>query len=149
MTMVSWLMETSLPRIRAGAISAIYIGERLDARPMATPPSIRQQIKIEKVARQRVAERSAGKQERGKNQQPLASEFVAQRAGHQRADETADERATVGPADLRVTGQMKISFEKRLRAADDHPVVAKKQSAQRGDDGDEPDVAEVVFGLEV
>src|ERR1019366_5288884 len=48
MTMVSWLMETSLPRICAGAISAIYIGERFDARPMATPPSIRQATKIVK-----------------------------------------------------------------------------------------------------
>ena len=45
--------------------------------------------------------------------------------------------------------QMKIPLEKRLRAADDHPVLAEQQSAQRGDDGDEPDVAEVVFGLEV
>ena len=47
-TMVSWLTETSLPRICAGAISAIYIGERLDARPMATPPSIRHATKMAK-----------------------------------------------------------------------------------------------------
>ena len=46
MTMVSWLMETSLPRICAGAISAMYMGERFDARPMATPPSIRHEMKI-------------------------------------------------------------------------------------------------------
>ena len=48
MTMVSWLMETSLPRICAGATSAMYMGERLDARPMATPPSIRHATKMEK-----------------------------------------------------------------------------------------------------
>ena len=45
MTIVNWLTATSLPRIWAGAISAIYIGERLDARPMATPPQIRQAMK--------------------------------------------------------------------------------------------------------
>src|ERR1039457_3899288 len=49
MTMVSWLMETSLPRICAGAISAIYIGERLDARPMATPPKMRHAMKMVKL----------------------------------------------------------------------------------------------------
>src|SRR5208283_2213997 len=65
-----------------------------------------------------------------------------------RTDETTDERATVGPAGLRGAGQMKIPFEKRFRAANDHPIVAEEQSAQRGDDGNEPDVAEIVFGLE-
>src|SRR4030042_1729007 len=41
MTIVSWLVTTSRPRICAGATSAIYIGDRLEARPMATPPRIR------------------------------------------------------------------------------------------------------------
>ncbi len=40
-TMVSWLTATSRPRRWAGAISAMYIGERLDAMPIATPPAIR------------------------------------------------------------------------------------------------------------
>src|ERR1039457_1913631 len=35
-------METSRPRMRSGATSAMYIGERLEARPIATPPDIRQ-----------------------------------------------------------------------------------------------------------
>ena len=43
-------METSLPRICAGAISEIYIGERLDARPMAKPPIIRHAMKMEKFS---------------------------------------------------------------------------------------------------
>ena len=44
-TIVSWLIETSLPRDWAGAISEMYIGARLEARPIATPPSIRHSMK--------------------------------------------------------------------------------------------------------
>jgi hypothetical protein len=35
-------MATSRPRMEAGATSAMYIGERFDAIPIATPPRIRQ-----------------------------------------------------------------------------------------------------------
>ena len=49
MTMVSWLIETSRPRRCGGETSAIYIGERFDARPMATPPSIRHATNTVKV----------------------------------------------------------------------------------------------------
>ena len=48
-TRVSWFMDTSLPRIWAGAISAMYMGDRLEARPMATPPRIRHVTKMKKV----------------------------------------------------------------------------------------------------
>ena len=36
-TMVSWLSDTSFPRMFAGATSAIYIGDRPEAMPMPTP----------------------------------------------------------------------------------------------------------------
>src|SRR5260370_32532074 len=49
MTTVSWLMETSLPRNNAGETSAMYIGERLDARPIASPPAILHVTKTTKV----------------------------------------------------------------------------------------------------
>ncbi len=42
MTIVSWLMATRRPRCWAGAISEMYIGEMFDAKPMLTPPMIRQ-----------------------------------------------------------------------------------------------------------
>ena len=42
MTMVSWLMATSRPRRAGGAISEMYIGEILEARPMLMPPRMRQ-----------------------------------------------------------------------------------------------------------
>src|ERR1035441_8491868 len=48
MTMVSWFRETSRPRFWAGATSAIYMGDRFDARPMAAPPAIRQRINTAK-----------------------------------------------------------------------------------------------------
>ena len=41
-TIVSWLMATSRPRWWAGATSAMYIGDRFDAMPIATPPRMRQ-----------------------------------------------------------------------------------------------------------
>ena len=49
MTMVSWFSDTRRPRMRAGAISAMYIGDRLEASPMAVPPSIRQATKTVNV----------------------------------------------------------------------------------------------------
>src|SRR5215470_15449307 len=48
-TIASWLRETSLPRTCAGATSAMYIGERFEARPIATPPASRHRTKLLKV----------------------------------------------------------------------------------------------------
>src|SRR6266853_2035451 len=42
-------METSLPRNGAAETSAMYMGERLDARPIASPPAILQVTKTSKV----------------------------------------------------------------------------------------------------
>ncbi len=39
--MAIWFHETSRPRIRGGEISAIYMGQRIEAHPTATPPRIR------------------------------------------------------------------------------------------------------------
>jgi hypothetical protein len=40
-TMASWLRLTRRPRHSAGLISAMYMGEMFDARPMARPPTMR------------------------------------------------------------------------------------------------------------
>ncbi|MNI55242.1 hypothetical protein D3C73_1101780 [compost metagenome] len=40
-TMVSWLMATNLPRLSAGLISAMYMGESAEARPIPMPPMMR------------------------------------------------------------------------------------------------------------
>jgi hypothetical protein len=40
-TMATWLTRTSRPRIRAGATSAMYMGEMMEARPTPIPPTIR------------------------------------------------------------------------------------------------------------
>src|SRR5664279_3309523 len=45
-TIVSWLIETKRPLTSAGVISAIYIGERFEARPIPTPPRILNITKI-------------------------------------------------------------------------------------------------------
>jgi len=44
--MVSWLMATKAPRVFAGVISLIYMGERLEARPMPRPPSQRKKTNV-------------------------------------------------------------------------------------------------------
>src|SRR5260370_24189147 len=55
-------METSLTRTRAGETSAMYMGERLDARPIARPPAILHATKTSKVFERAVPiEESANK----------------------------------------------------------------------------------------
>jgi hypothetical protein len=48
-TMVNSFRQTSLPRISAGAASAMYMGERPDAMPIASPPRMRQNTKASKT----------------------------------------------------------------------------------------------------
>jgi hypothetical protein len=48
-TMANWLMETMRPRMRAGEISAMYIGEVIDAAPTPTPPMTRKTTKVAKL----------------------------------------------------------------------------------------------------
>src|SRR5215469_16160799 len=47
-TNTSWLRLTRRPRQRAGLTSAMYVGEILDASPIATPPKRRQAMKAMK-----------------------------------------------------------------------------------------------------
>ena len=44
-TIANWLTETMRPRIRAGEISAMYIGEAIEATPTPTPPRMRKTTK--------------------------------------------------------------------------------------------------------
>src|SRR5260370_7387801 len=55
-------METSLTRTRAGETPPMYMGERLDARPIARPPAILHATKTSKVFERAVPiEESANK----------------------------------------------------------------------------------------
>ena len=42
------MIDTNRPRIEAGLISAMYIGERLDAKPMPMPPTNRAMLNVAK-----------------------------------------------------------------------------------------------------
>ena len=44
MTIANWLTTTSRPRKRAGATSAMYIGETVEAKPTPMPPTNRQTL---------------------------------------------------------------------------------------------------------
>ena len=97
MTMVSWLSETNLPRTAAGETSAMYMGEMFEARPMPTPPRSRKTTNHAKRSASAVPMPVARKSSAGKDQQPLAAEAVGQSAGDHRPEQTAHQRATVGP----------------------------------------------------
>ena len=55
MTIVSWLSVTSRPRMCAGATSAMYMGERFEAMPIATPPKMRNTTNQAKAGAQPVS----------------------------------------------------------------------------------------------
>ena len=79
----------------------------------------------------------------------LASEAVTQRARRQRANQAADKRATVGPTNLSLAGQLEVALKKRLDPANHNPIPAKQQTAHRCDTGNEPDVTVIVFRFEI
>ncbi len=85
------------------------------------------------VVGQRVAKGSHRKEQRGHDEQPFAPEFVTERAGDQGSKQTANQRATVRPADLRLARQLEVPLKKRFRPADDHPIPTEQETAHRGD----------------
>src|ERR1700730_727699 len=96
-TIVIWFRETSRPRMPAGAISEMYIGESADANPMEAPPSILQKTNISKVLARPVANDDTEKpaaeminenlrpsrslripENRAPNRQPSSAQLIAQ-----------------------------------------------------------------------
>ena len=144
MTMLSWFSETSLPRMAAGAISAIYIGDKFDASPMAAPPTMRQATNGEK----RLASPVASDDTVNSTADRISSRLRPNRSLNAPAtSEPArqpDQRATFCPADVRRRGQMEVLFVKNVRAADDHPIVTEHQPAQRRHKAHRPDEPAVV-----
>ena len=162
MTMVSWLMATSKPRLAAGAISEMYIGEMFEARPMLTPPRIRQATKAGKLWAIAMPREEIDEVRRGHDEEWFAPEPVTEGAGSQRAGQTPQQGATLGPAgrrngigpDFRPKAgigrdlhgrvfQLEKGLVKLGRSPDDHPVVAEEQAAHRRDQRDHPDVTHV------
>ena len=144
MTMVSWLIDTSRPRIAAGATSAMYMGERLDAIPMATPPSIRQETKSVKLGAQALPNDVAANRtahHTSNRRRPKRSLSAPARSA---PTQTSQQCATVRPPLRKRLGKAEVSFEERLSAADDDPIVAEEQSAQCGRQAGQPDIPQVV-----
>ena len=71
-------METSRPRIPAGATSEMYIGERFEASPIAVPPKIRQRTKQTKFGARALPIDVAMKITAEIVRQPFAPEAIAQ-----------------------------------------------------------------------
>ena len=81
------------------------------------------------------------KQSRSQNQDRLTSETVAQLAGTQSTDQTADQRAAHSPAlEDRITCYLEILFIKRLCTAYHNPVVTKEETSHGRDQGDQKQI---------
>ena len=53
------------------------------------------------------------------------------------------------PAKARIADQkVEVGLKKRLRTSDHHPIPSKEQPAHGGHCGDEPDIADIVIGLQ-
>ena len=74
MTIVSCWIDTNFPRTDAGETSAMYIGERLEARPIPNPPSQRKPLNAMKSQANAVPIAEDGEQQARQNQQPLATQ---------------------------------------------------------------------------
>ena len=118
---------------------------------MPTPPRTRKTDKESeagdgrRVGGQGDADAGEDEQSAGEDQQPLAAETIAQSAGQERPDQAADRGGACRPALLEGTAEMKILFIERLRAVDDHPVVAEQQPPQGRRERDRPDVPKAIF----
>jgi hypothetical protein len=105
----------------------MYTGDTLDGHSAGNPPD----------HEQRECGSPSGKHggdredRRGGDEQDFAAEAVGCGSGHQRAQQTAQQCATVGPTDLPRRSQLKELLIERFGAADDYEVVAEKQPAQR------------------
>src|ERR1035441_4721277 len=121
-------METSRPRMRSGATSAMYIGERLEARPIATPPDIRQARNTANVPAI-----------------PVPIELTGNRnAESTRAEQTADQCAAHCQCNHGGRAETEKRFIERFCASDHDPVIPEQQPSHGSRDRDEPNVPEVV-----
>ena len=93
--MANWLTETKRPRLCAGEISAMYIGNVIRRRG-SQPANDPKDDKYHLVARQRRAQRRNQKQQCGDGQHLLPAESIAQQAGKRgaQAQPTKAEDAT-------------------------------------------------------
>ena len=124
----------------------MYIGDRFDAMPIATPPAIRhvtnagndpaQPVSTDDPAKSSAAAISSFFRPNRSLSAPVTSEPIRQpTSAHEFAQPTSAARR-----------EAEALLEERLRAADDDPVVAEQQAAHGRDERDRPHVAEVVAG---
>jgi hypothetical protein len=112
--------------MRAGDISAIYIGEVIDAAPTPRPPTMRKMTNWTKVRGIAV---------------PIAEtrKAVAEEPRGRDAADASHQRARRGPA-LHRGVELEVRLEVADRAADDGGVVAEEKSAEGGHHADQRDV---------
>ena len=103
-----------------------------EAIPIATPPQMRQNTNQPKVGAHPVKTEETANRNAERISSFLRPKRSAQYAGKYGAQQTPQQRATVGPAHKLFGVELKVAFVKRLGAADHHKVVAEQQPAQRG-----------------
>ncbi len=102
---------------------------------MATPPRSRLATKNEKLGASAVRTPVTVKRNAARMRSLFRPKRSLSAAGDERADETADEGARHGPADLGRRRQAEEFLVERLGPADDDPVVAEKEAAHGRDEG--------------
>ena len=132
---------------------------------MLMPPRMRQVTKTGKLCAKAMPMEERTKFAAARIKDRFAAKAVAERAGHQRSRQAAQQRAALRPTGgrnrvrLHLRPEARVLRHQRRRvfeveegfvelggAANDHPVVAEEQPAHRGDDGDRPYVAGIKAG---
>ena len=142
--MAIWFTATIRPRMRAGVISAMYIGVEIEAMPMPTPPRNRKTMNVPMSCGSAVPMAEARNMRAARNMASLRPNRSEMRPDEQHAGRAADQHAARGPA-LHEIAQAEPGRQRLDRAGDDAGVVAEEQPAQRGDQADGGEVKRAAF----
>ena len=144
--MANWLTETMRPRMRAGLISAIYIGLVIEAAPTANPQMIRKMTNWVRLlgtavpmaeTKNRTAERISTFLRPHRSLRVPASQAPSP---HPRRVQLAAQPVSTGLS-------MEMGFHEADGPGDHGGVVAKEQSSQRGHQAQERHIEDAPLGL--
>ena len=127
--MANWFSETIRPRMRKGVISAMYMGEVIEAAPMPIPPMKRNTMNSARVRGRAVPTAETKNARAAEDQHLLAAETVAEESGRSRPERTAGQGAGGGKA-LPKRRQLEADPQEADGPGDNRRIVAEQQPAQ-------------------
>ena len=117
-------MLTKRPRMAAGEISAMYIGETTEASPMATPATMRKALNSVMLRGRAVPTAAIANSNAASEERLLASPPVTDGPGEERRENAANLRAANREAHL-VGTQGKLLLKENDGARNHRQIVAK------------------------